>query len=169
MEEEWEATKPDGRRAAAALTEAQRAAIATEIDELASFRDLAVSITENAKGHALLQALETGFAKAAELGAPTRRSSSPSPAGPRSTWSACCPRHGYDGEIVLFNGTNTDPSSKAIYREWKERHPGATMISGSRDRGHACRLVERFRTTAKIMIATEAPPKGSTCSSAPWS
>ncbi len=43
--------------------------IYSEIEDLESFVKLAVSITENAKGKSLLQALKAGFAKAKELGA----------------------------------------------------------------------------------------------------
>jgi hypothetical protein len=44
-------------------------AIKKEISDLREFRDLAVSISENAKGQALLSALSAGFAKTQELGA----------------------------------------------------------------------------------------------------
>ena len=50
------------------LTDSDIEMINKEIVDLRAFRDLAVSITENAKGRALLQALRAGFAKAAELG-----------------------------------------------------------------------------------------------------
>ena len=42
-------------------------AIACEIADLEGFRDLATSITQNAKGDALLKALHVAFDKAAEL------------------------------------------------------------------------------------------------------
>jgi SNF2 family DNA or RNA helicase len=43
--------------------------VANEIQELLGFSDLAASIRQNAKGEALLQALESGFAKLSEIGA----------------------------------------------------------------------------------------------------
>ena len=62
--EEWdEDTEPE------VLSPADIQAIEAEIKELELFRDLAVSITENAKGHALISALAHGFRKAKELGA----------------------------------------------------------------------------------------------------
>ncbi len=66
--EEWDADD-DGAAVTERLSGGQREAITHEIDELNGFRDLAVSISENAKGMALLTALQTGFAKAADLGA----------------------------------------------------------------------------------------------------
>ncbi|MEO1592244.1 MAG: DEAD/DEAH box helicase, partial [Cyanobacteria bacterium J06632_22] len=53
---------------AALLTAQQREAIHNEISELRHFIDLAVDITENEKGKALLQALETGFRMTSDLG-----------------------------------------------------------------------------------------------------
>ena len=51
------------------LTEDERAAIGSEIEELHAFADEATAITQNAKGEALLKALRAGFDKAAHLGA----------------------------------------------------------------------------------------------------
>lgn len=51
------------------LTAEDIAVIQQEIADLRAFRDLAVSISENAKGQALLSALRAGFAKTQELGA----------------------------------------------------------------------------------------------------
>ena len=51
-------------------TAAEIAAIRAEVGELESFRNLAISITENARGTALLQALNVAFKKLDELGAP---------------------------------------------------------------------------------------------------
>ena len=49
-----------------------QALLRQEVAELSSFRDLALSIRENAKGTALLTALATGFAQAERLGAPRK-------------------------------------------------------------------------------------------------
>ncbi len=51
------------------VTEEELEAIKEEINDLTKFRDLAESITHNAKGKALLTALKTGFDKAQEVGA----------------------------------------------------------------------------------------------------
>jgi len=57
------------RQPEASLSEADRAAIEQEIADLDAFASLATSIEHNAKGKALLQALDIAFAKAAEIGA----------------------------------------------------------------------------------------------------
>lgn len=71
------------------LTEEGRSAIASEIPELAKFRDLAVSITENAKGLALLhyRRCRPAFARPQNSAPRTRPSSSPSRVAPRTTSS----------------------------------------------------------------------------------
>ena len=86
-----------------------------------TFRDLAVSITENAKGLALLTALSTGFAKAAELGAQDKAVIFTESRRTQEYLVRLLSRSGYEGEIVLFNGSNTDPASKATYEDWKQR------------------------------------------------
>jgi len=67
-------------------------------------------------------------------------------------------RSGYGGQIVLFNGTNGDPESKATYNG-EGHNLGGDQITGS-PTGHAPALVDRFRNDAKIMIATEAAAEG---------
>ena len=62
--EEW----PEEEESPQLLRDADIANIQSEITDLRNFRDLAVSISQNAKGQALLSALRVGFAKAIELG-----------------------------------------------------------------------------------------------------
>lgn len=63
--EEWSEDTPEPEP----LSEADRAALAQEIADLEAFRNLAVSITHNAKGKALLIALARAFDDANRLGA----------------------------------------------------------------------------------------------------
>ena len=62
--------------------------------------------------------------------------------------------------IDLFNGTNTDPESKAIYQEWLSRHAGSDRVTGSKTADMRSALVDYFRDQGKIMIATEAGAEG---------
>ncbi|WP_246048360.1 helicase-related protein [Hankyongella ginsenosidimutans] len=62
--------------------------------------------------------------------------------------------------IVLFNGSNTDEQSRAIYLEWLARHAGSDRVTGSRTADMRSALVDYFRDTGKIMIATEAGAEG---------
>ena len=161
LAEEWPEDEVGATQAATEpLTEAARVAIGAEIRELQNFRDLAVSITENAKGLALLTALNIGFAKAEELGAADKAVIFTESRRTQEYLVRLLSRSGYDGEIVLFNGSNSDPDSKATYEAWKERHAGSGHVTGSRTADMRAALVERFRADAKIMIATEAAAEG---------
>lgn len=159
VSEEWE-TDADEGEAPETLSVQQRQAIANEIQELTSFRDLAVSITENAKGMALLTALQTGFTKAAALGAADKAVIFTESRRTQDYLVRLLSGAGYDGQIVLFNGTNNDRASKETYQEWKERHAGSDLITGSPTADMRAALVERFRTTGKLLIATEAAAEG---------
>lgn len=157
--EEWDADD-DGADVPERLSDEQREAIAHEIDELNAFRDLAVSITENAKGMALLTALQTGFAKAADLGAADKAVIFTESRRTQDYLVRLLSGAGYEGQIVLFNGTNSDAVSKATYQEWKARHAGTDLITGSPTADMRAALVDKFRSSGKILIATEAAAEG---------
>jgi len=159
LAEEWEADEPPPAPPPR-LTDSERAALANEINELGDFRELAVSITENAKGLALLTALETGFAKAAALGAADKAIIFTESRRTQDYLVRLLSSVGHEGQIVLFNGTNSDPGSKAIYQAWKTRHAGSDFVTGSPTADMRAALVEQFRDQAKIMIATEAAAEG---------
>ena len=142
------------------LTEADRKAIEQEIADLDAFAQLATSINHNAKGKALLKALQVAFAKAKELGAAEKAiifTESRRTQGYLLRLLADSPWH--DG-IVLFNGSNTDEGSKLIYNEWVERHRGTDRATGSRTADMRSALVDCFREQGRIMIATEAGAEG---------
>lgn len=54
------------------------------------------------------------------------------------------------GRVMLFNGTNSDPTSKAIYQRWLAKHAGTDHISGSPTADMRAALVENFRDHAAI-------------------
>jgi hypothetical protein len=61
---------------------------------------------------------------------------------------------------VLFNGTNSDAQSKAIYERWLKRHANTDRITGSPTADKRQAIVDYFREEATIMIATEAAAEG---------
>ncbi|HEX8410718.1 MAG TPA: helicase-related protein [Thermoanaerobaculia bacterium] len=69
-------------------------------------------------------------------------------------------KQGYAGEIVLMNGTNTDPGSRAIYESWKERHAHSDVVSRSKSADTKAAIVEEFRDRATLLIATESAAEG---------
>jgi len=143
-----------------ATTEAEIAAIKAEIGELESFRNLAVSITENAKGTALLQALKVAFKKLDELGAAKKAIVFTESRRTQDYLLKLLAGTEFGPGTVLFNGTNSDPKARQIYTEWIARHAGTDRVSGSRTADTRAALVDYFREQGSILIATEAGAEG---------
>ena len=142
------------------LTDADRLAIAAEIAHLDNFARLARSIDHNAKGRALIKALNIAFAKAAGLGARQKAIIFTESRRTQAYLLRVLADSAYAEGIVLFNGTNTDPRSKEIYAAWRARHEGTDRVSGSRSADMRSALVDYFRDEGRIMIATEAGAEG---------
>jgi adenine-specific DNA-methyltransferase len=142
------------------LTAADQRALETEIAELREFAALATSIEQNAKGRALLKALEVGFAKAQEFGAEEKAIIFTESRRTQSYLLRVLADSPFADRIVLFNGTNTDEESKAIYKEWLGRHEGSDRVTGSKTADMRSALVDYFRERGRIMIATEAGAEG---------
>ncbi len=152
--EEWEDDPAEP------LSAENRAAMEAEIVDLEEFTRLALSIDHNAKGKALIKALQVAFGKARELGAAEKAIIFTESRKTQSYLLRLLADTDYSEGIVLFNGTNTDDSSKAIYSRWIERHQGSDKITGSRSADMRSALVDYFRDEGRIMIATEAGAEG---------
>ncbi|NDU92813.1 MAG: DEAD/DEAH box helicase family protein [Ferrovum sp.] len=150
----------NGQDTERAKTQSMINAIKAEIDELESFRNLAISITENAKGMALLQALKVAFDKLEQLEAAQKAIIFTESRRTQDYLHKLLSQTPYAGGVVLFNGNNSDPRSKAIYAAWLEKHAGTDRISGSRAADTRAALVDYFREQGTIMIATEAGAEG---------
>jgi len=143
-----------------ALSEADREAVRKEVADLESFRDLATSITHNAKGEALLKALRVAFDKATELGGARKAIIFTESRKTQLYLQRLLADSPWKNGLVLFNGSNTDEGSRAIYAEWRARHEGTDQISGSKTADMRSALVDYFRERGEIMIATEAGAEG---------
>lgn len=145
-------------------SESEIQAIRYEIAELESFRTLAISITENAKGTALLQALKVAFAKLHELGAAKKALIFTESRRTQDYLLRLLADTPYAPGIVLFNGSNTDDRSKKIYTEWLKKHAGTDRVTGSRTADTRAALVDYFKEFdgdgGSLMIATEAGAEG---------
>jgi SNF2 family DNA or RNA helicase len=153
------------------LTPQQLQEMKQEMDTLQEFHALARSIQKNSKGEVLLTALRKGFAAAvdAQKGQGGEASSGALQqkalifTESRRTQEylfQILEQTQFAGKVVLFNGSNTDPKSQQIYREWVERHAGTDRITGSPTADKRAALVDYFRDEASIMIATEAAAEG---------
>ena len=68
--------------------------------------------------------------------------------------------NGYAGRTVLINGTNSSPEIRTIYDRWVEANTASGRASGSRAVDIRTAIIEYFRDSADIMIATEAAAEG---------
>ena len=138
--EEWGEEEP-----AEPLSEADRAAIEAEIADLDGFARLATSIDHNAKGKALLKALGIAMNKAAELKAEQKAIIFTESRRTQSYLVRVLADSPWKDGIVLFNGSNTDDRSKAIYANWLEHYQGTDRVTGSRTADMRSALVDYFR------------------------
>ena len=134
--------------------------IQKEIDELEAFRDLAKKIKKNSKAEHLFQALDKGFEQLAKLGAGRKALIFTESRRTQEFLYELLEERGYKGEVVLFNGSNSDKLSTAIYNKWKEKYAGTDKVTGSATADKRQALVDYFREEATIMIATEAAAEG---------
>lgn len=153
--EEWTDDEAPGP-----LSEADREALAAEIAELEAFAGLAVSITNNAKGQALLRALKIAFDKVSGLKAAEKAIIFTESRRTQDYLLRLLSESDWNEGIVLFNGSNNDPRSKEIYEAWKVRNEGSNRVTGSRTADMRSALVDYFRDEGRIMIATEAGAEG---------
>ena len=156
MAEEWgeENTAPEP------LSTRERTALTQEITDLESFRALAVSITHNAKGTALLTALQTAFVKAEALGAARKAIVFTESRRTQDYLLRVLANSPYKDGVVLFNGSNNDEKSRQIYADWLARHIDTDRVTDSRSADMRSALVDYFREQGHIMIATEAGAEG---------
>ena len=134
--------------------------IQDEISELRTFSDIAMKITQNAKGESLMQALRIGFQMTLGLGGAEKAVIFTESRRTQNSLLQLLSEHGYADYIVLFNGTNSDPRSREIYAEWKSRFSGTDRATGSRTADTRASIIDNFRDTSKILIATEAAAEG---------
>lgn len=153
--EEWEEDEPG-----TSLSQVERAAIEGEITELDAFAELASSIEQNAKGKALLDVLRIAFEKTAEFGGAQKAIIFTESRRTQDYLLRLLSDSPWGEGLSLFNGSNTDARSKAIYAEWLKRHEGTDQVTTSKTADMRSALVEYFREQGSIMIATEAGAEG---------
>ena len=134
--------------------------VKAEIKDLEKFRELAFKIKRNSKAEQLFEGLNQGFAQLEELGAPKKALIFTESRRTQDFLFDLLEKRGYKGKVVLFNGSNSDKQSTAIYKAWKEKHKGTSKNTGSATADKRAALVDYFRDEATIMIATEAAAEG---------
>lgn len=158
--EEFVNGESDPAQASNGPSQEERSAISSEIDELRHFKTLATSIRDNAKGKALLTALDRAFAELDRLGAAKKAIIFTESKRTQEYLLSLLADTPYGDGIVLFNGTNSDARAQATYKDWLKRHESTDHITGSKTADTRAALVEHFKERGTIMIATEAGAEG---------
>jgi ERCC4-related helicase len=157
LEEEPEET---GETSAEPSPSFDPAKLKTELADLRRFVERARRISTNAKGDALIPALKTAFEKAQALGAERKAVIFTESRRTQQYLFDLLTRSGYEGQVVMMNGSNSDPQSKVIYQAWRSRYSDEEGMTGSRAVNIKAAIVEHFQERASIFIATEAAAEG---------
>jgi excisionase family DNA binding protein len=131
-----------------------------EIVLLEGYRKLALSIGENEKGNALIKALPGVLDEIVKKGGQRKAVIFTESVRTQHYLAQLLADRGYADDIVLLNGQNNDPQSKAIYQDWLARHKGTDAVSGSKTADMKAAIVEAFRDQKTILIATESGAEG---------
>ena len=134
--------------------------IKNELADLREFQALAAKIRKNSKAEHLFVALNKGFEELEKLGANRKALLFTESRRTQDFLFELFEKNGYKGKVVLFNGSNSDKRSTAIYKDWLKKYKGSSKITGSATADKRAALVEYFRDQATIMIATEAAAEG---------
>jgi SNF2 family DNA or RNA helicase len=131
-----------------------------EIELLRQLAARARGIPVDTKTETLLKALDIGFAQMAETGAARKALVFTESRRTQDYLKSFLEAHGYKGQVVVFNGTNGGPEATQIYENWLTRNKGTGRASGSRAIDVRASLIEHFRDSATILLATEAAAEG---------
>jgi ERCC4-related helicase len=159
-EEEEEESESSDNAGKQKFTPEQLTELDQEMQSLRMFADIAKSILKNSKGERLLTALKRGFAETKAKGGREKAIIFTESTRTQEYLRSILEETTYRGKIVLFNGSNNDPKSKEIYKNWLEKHKGTDRVTGSKTADMRAALVDYFRDDAYIMIATEAAAEG---------
>jgi len=146
------------------LAALDRKRISEEISDLDRLIGWAQSIGTDTKTNALVQALKVGFKAMADMktGGSAQRKALIFTESRRTQdyLKRFLEQNGHAGKVVLFSGTNSSPEASSIYNNWVVSNQGTGRITGSRDIDIRTALIEHFRDSADILIATEAAAEG---------
>ncbi len=134
--------------------------IRKELASIQAFIDIAAQIKHDSKSKALLTALQKAFEQLSLLGANRKAIIFTESTRTQAYLKEYLEQNGYRGKIVIFNGSNADRESNAILNAWLASKARAGRASGIRAADRRAAIVDYFRDTAEIMIATEAAAEG---------
>lgn len=131
-----------------------------EIAEIEQYLSLARGIHEDAKSHALVTALDTGFARMDDMGAPRKAVVFTESRRTLEYLSCFLERYGFADQVITFSGANNNPRVTGIYQRWLAEHAGSDRVTGSPAIDRRTAIIDHFRDKAQILVATEAAAEG---------
>lgn len=160
--EEIETATPgrDALSTATPLDETLLQAMTAEVAELYEYAALARSIAVNQKAVKLTEALDLGFQRLRELGAPEKAIIFTDSTKTQEYIARSLRDAGRGDGVVLFNGSNNAPEQTVIYQAWLEKNRDGDLITGIAAVDRRKALVDYFREQGTVMIATEAAAEG---------
>lgn len=163
--EEWvdtdeEEDEENSQKEKKIYSDEEKKQISNEIKQLKEFGRLAKSIIKNSKGESLMLALKSGFTALKEKGASKKAIIFTESVRTQKYLFEMLERSDYKGQLVLFNGSNSDPFSNSVYKSWLSQNKGTDKVSGSKTADKRAAIVDYFKNQATIMIATEAAAEG---------
>ncbi|NCC85105.1 MAG: ATP-dependent helicase [Clostridia bacterium] len=135
-------------------------AIKEEIAAIQDFIDIAEQIQHDSKSKALLTALKNAFEQLSAIGANSKALIFTESTRTQAYLKEYLEQNGYRGKIVIFNGSNSDKHSNAILQSWLQTNAYNGKASGIRAADRRAAVVDYFKNSAEIMIATEAAAEG---------
>lgn len=131
-----------------------------EIKELEDYIRWANSIGVDTKTRALLKALDIGFTRMSEMEASRKAVIFTESRRTQEYLKGFLEANGYADKVLMFSGTNRDPDSASVYEKWLEQNKETGKISGSRAIDIRTAIIDCFKNTRDILIATEAAAEG---------
>lgn len=156
--DEQEAEEEDGDTAETPIDPLK---LEAEIIRVQGMRDLARDIGANGKGEKLVASLPGVLNEIEAKGGQRKAVIFTESVRTQRYLHQLLSDSGYAGRIVLMNGSNNDPDSRALYDAWKTKHAGTDRVSGSKTADMKAAIVDAFRGDEKtILIATESGAEG---------
>lgn len=118
------------------------------------------TITEDNKAQALLGAIHTAYEQIDQLWAKRKVLVFTESRRTQDYLYAFLENNWYGGKVVCFNGDNNSPMVRGIYNNWKAEYEHTNYFSWSLTSDTRAAIVDYFRNTAEIMIATESASEG---------
>lgn len=133
--------------------------INAEIANLEEIIAIADCVQNESKYFALVDALEYSFAHLKELGAEEKVLIFTESRRTQDYLYESLKNDGYI-DILLYNGTNASEETKVIYDEWICKECNQDKVNASRALNMRAAILDKFKESGKILIATEAGAEG---------